>query len=249
MQWVLVAAFWLVLWQAAAMAVGQELLLASPLAVLARLWELLRTAAFWQTVVASTGRILLGFSAGMCAGSLLAAATYRSRLCYALFYPAIRTINATPVASFILLALVWFTSARVPSFTAFLIILPVFWQNVHDGLAQVDRSLLEMAHAYRFGPGRTLRLVYLPAALPGFAAACSAGMGMAWKAAVAAEVLANTALSIGANLQDAKVYLETRDLFAWTVPVVLMSVLLEKLLRYLLRLLSEACGARGILCK
>lgn len=238
-----VAAFWLALWQVVAVAVHEEVLLVGPLDVLLRLGELVRTATFWATVAASMGRVVMGFALGVAAGVLLAAATSVSRLCDALFRPILSVVKATPIASFIILALVWLKGARVPTFAAFLVVLPIVWQNVRNGIAQTPRTLLEMAAVYRFGPRRTLTQLYVPAVLPYFMAACRTGLGMAWKAGVAAEVLASARLSIGGNLYDAKIYLETPDLFAWTVVVILLSMALEKVLVALMRRLSSR--ARG----
>lgn len=233
------AAFWLVLWQIAAQAAGEEILLVSPFSVLCRLGQLAMTGEFWLTIAGSMGRIMLGFVLAMTIGTLLAVLTVKSHICYILFYPVISIINATPVASFIMLALVWLSTSRVPVLTSFLIVLPLFWKNISNGIEQTDRGLLEMAAVYRFGVARTLTQVYIPSVLPYFSAACSTGIGMAWKAGVAAEVLANTHLSIGGNLYDAKVYLETPDLLAWTTAIVLLSILLEKGLGRLMRLPAE----------
>ena len=60
-------------------------------------------------------------------------------------------------------------------------------------------------------------------------------MGLAWKAGIAAEVLAHAANSIGGQIYDAKIYIETADLFAWTAVVILMSVLLEKLMVFVIQ--------------
>jgi NitT/TauT family transport system permease protein len=51
---------------------------------------------------------------------------------------------------------------------------------------------------------------------------------MAWKAGIAAEVLLQPLVSIGKMIFEAKYTLETVDLFAWTVIVVVLSVLIEK---------------------
>ncbi|MCH3972196.1 MAG: ABC transporter permease subunit [Oscillospiraceae bacterium] len=241
------AAVWLLVWQIAADAVHQEILLVSPGTVLCRLIQLACTAAFWQTIAGSMLRILLGFLLAMVCGTLLAALTSRSKLCYALFYPIVSIMKATPVASFILLALVWLSSTRISSFTAFLIVLPSFWQNVTNGIDATDKSLLEMAQVYRFGRLRTVAKIYLPSIVPYFSAACRTGFGMAWKAGVAAEVLANTHNSIGGNLYDAKVYFETADLFVWTASVVLLSMLLEKGISSLIEILLRRLHTRGYL--
>lgn len=245
LRWVFSTVFWLLLWQIAAGAIKEEILLVSPFSVAQRLVQLACTGEFWLTVAGSMLRILVGFLAALVIGTLLAAATNCSSICYALFYPIISIIKATPVASFIILALIWLTSGKIPVFTAFLIALPLFWQNVSNGITAVDKNLLEMAEIYRLGRVRTLTEVYVPSVLPYFSAACNTGIGMAWKAGVAAEVLANTKLSIGGNLYNAKIYLETPDLFAWTAAIVIFSMVLEKGLGHFLQWGIKRLSAGG----
>lgn len=185
-------------------------------------------------------RIATGFLLAVMVGVLLAALSEAVPFVDALLRPIRSIIKASPVISFILLVILWLTSGMVPVFIAFLMVLPLIWTNVQEGIRATDRQLLEMARLFRFGRWRTLRLVYVPSVMPQFMAACATGIGFAWKAGVTAEVLAVTAHSIGRNLYESKLYLETPDLFAWTVLVVLLSLLLE---RGILRILRRF-GAR-----
>ena len=107
---------------------------------------------------------------------------------------------------------------------------PIAWANVREGILAVDAQLLEMAEVFRLPRAKKLRHVYLPSVLPQWLAACTTGFGFAWKSGVAAEVIARPALSIGRNLYESKLYLNTEELFAWTAMVVLLSMLLERLL-------------------
>lgn len=227
--------FWIALWQILFLTVRQEILIVSPAHVLQRLYELSGNADFWISTFRSMLRILQGFFLGVAAGAVLAALTSASRILDSLFYPLLSMVKATPVASFIILALVWIGSDHVPVFTAFLMVVPIVWSNVKNGIAKTDPGLLQMALVYRFGAARTLRRVYLPSVMPYFIAACTAGMGMAWKAGIAAEVLADTELSIGGRIYESKIYLETADLFAWTAVVVVMSVVLERLMIWVMK--------------
>ena len=154
----------------------------------------------------------------------------------------VKVIRATPVASFIVLVLLWAPTGRVPAIISALMVLPVLWGNVRRGITQTDPLLLEAARAYRFSRGRTLRLVYLPSVFPYFASGCSTGLGLAWKSGVAAEVLCQPALAIGTALYRAKITLETTSLFAWTIVVIALSFLLESVLGLLFRRLGR--GAR-----
>ena len=147
-----------------------------------------------------------------------------------------KLLRAVPVASFIVLVLLWAPAAGwVPAIVAALMVLPVLWGNVTRGVAETDPALLELARAYRFGREKTLGLIYIPSVLPYFASGCATALGLAWKAGVAAEVLCLPRLAIGTRLYRAKITLETPDLFAWTVTVVVLSFLLERALGALLR--------------
>lgn len=227
-------AFWLGAWQLGAFLVdrhvegrGNELLLPYPATVLERLVLLCETAEFWETVGASLGRILLGLAAGVALGAVLAGLTCASRWCDCILSPAVRVVRATPVASFILLVLLWTGRDWVPVVIAALMVLPVVWGNLSRGIRATDPQLLEMAKAYRFSRVKTVGLVYLPSLRPYFASALTTSMGLAWKSGAAAEVLALPKWGIGSEIYHAKLAIETPDLFAWTVVVVALSLALE----------------------
>lgn len=227
--------FWLGVWQFAAMAVGQELLLPLPAAVLHSLAELAVTRSFWLSALYTLGRVLLGLCGGVIAGTLLGFLTHFSRWADLLLAPAVRVLRATPVVSFILLVYLWVSRANIPGLIAALMVLPVMWGNVTAGLAGVDPQLLELARAYRFSRGKTLRLVWLPSLRGHFVSGLLTAFGLAWKSGVAAEVICPPKYAIGGEIQQARVALETPELFAWTLVLILLSLVLECLLRRLLK--------------
>lgn len=231
--------FWLGVWQLTAAAVGQELLLPGPAAVGRRLLELAAGAVFWQTALASLLRIFGGLLLGVALGALLAGLTAWVPLLDWVLTPAVKVVRATPVASFILLVYLWVERGRVPGLISALMVLPVVWGNVTRGIAETDPQLLELARAYGFGRGRTLRRIYIPSVLPYFASGCRTALGLAWKAGVAAEVLCQPRLAIGTQVYRAKITLETPDLFAWTAVVIALSFLLEYALGLLFRRLGK----------
>lgn len=222
-------AVWLLLWQLASMAVGLPLLLPSPLAVLLRLGQLCTGADFWLTVASSLLRILLGFLLGVLFGTALAGLCWRFRLIDALARPLLGVLKSTPVASFIILALVWVKTTWLATVISFIMVLPLIYANVREGIDSADRQLLEMAQVFRLSRRKVFRYCYLPAILPFFLSAISSALGFAWKSGIAAEVLGRPARAIGSQIYDSKIYLETPDLFAWTLVVILLSVLLERL--------------------
>lgn len=228
--------FWLLLWHFASMALDSRLLLVSPVEVLQRLLELANTPSFWTSIAFSLGRIALGFFLACIAGSLLAALAARFRPICELLQPVILTIKSIPVASFVVLALIWLSSKRLSVFISFLMVFPVIYTNLLEGIFQANRELTEMAQVFQVPFFRRLRYLHLPQLLPYFRSACQVSLGLCWKSGIAAEVIGIPEGSIGAKLQQAKLYLDTPDLFAWTFTIVLLSLVCEKLFLQLLDL-------------
>ena len=226
----LVLAFWLGVWAVLAAIVDRALLLPGPWTVAKRLGVLVMTAEFWRITAVSLLRILLGAVLAIVTGVAAAALTCRFRLLRAVLSPLLTTIRATPVASFILLVLIWVGRDVLPCVVVLLMVLPVVWANVAAGIESADPQLLAMARVYAFPLWRTVRRVYIPSVMPHFLSAYRTSLGLAWKAGVAAEVLTVPVRSIGRMLYESKLYLETVDLFAWTVVVVVCSLVIEKLL-------------------
>ena len=226
--------FWLAVWQAAAMLIGQEVFLVSPVQALVMLVELLPQAEFWQRVAFSTGRILLGFLLGAVSSVLLAVAAEKSDWVEALLSPVMQLVKATPVASFIILALVWVSGSSLSVLISFLMVLPVLYGAVRTGIESVDVQLLEMAKVFRLPLGKRLRAIWLPEVLPAFRQGCSVALGICWKSGVAAEVIGLPDGSIGDALYRAKITLSTGELFAWTFVIIVLSSVFEKLFMALL---------------
>ena len=230
--------FWLGVWQLCALLVdrsmggrGNELLLPYPATVLAALTHLAGTGEFWESVLLSLLRVLAGLVVGAGLGGLAAALTCASAWADRLLSPAIRVVRAAPVASFILLVLLWTGRDRVPVVIVALMVLPVVWDSLSQGIRATDAQWLELARAYRFSRWKTVRLIYLPGLRPHLSAALTTATGLAWKSGVAAEVLCLPSTALGTEIYQTKYYLEIPELFAWTGVAVALSLLLEHLLR------------------
>ena len=171
---ILAVLFWIAVWQIASMWLGQEILLASPVSVIRRLFELI-------------------------------------------------------------FCLIWIPSRNLSVFISFLMVLPVIYTNILEGIRQTDRQILEMAKVFQVSMGRQIRYIYVSQILPYFVSACRLSLGMCWKAGVAAEVIGVPKGSIGEKLYNAKIYLETPDLFAWTIVIIVISFVFEKCFLWLVR--------------
>ena len=225
----------LAIWQAAAMLLGQSLLLASPLEVLVRLFSLIKESSFWSVIWFSFARISLGFIAGLLIGTGLAVPAAKNAWLETLLSPLMVTIKTVPVASFIIIALIWISSARLSLFISFLMVLPVIYNNVLEGIKSIDPKMTQMADIYRLPKKTRLKYIAAPKVYPFLISACKTALGLAWKAGVAAEVIGIPTGSIGEKMYMSKIYLDSASLLAWTVVVVLISVAFEKLVLWLIK--------------
>ena len=239
---ILCFAFWILVWQLLALVVKRVLVLPTPLAVAKTLLTLLGTGEFYIVCLWSLGRIFAGLMVGLFAGVLLAVLCAASRFADALISPAVSVIKATPIASVIILMLYVLGKGTVPMVATLLMVIPIVFVNVCRGIGAVPTDQREVARIYGFGFSKRVRYLMLPSVLPYFVAACRSALGLAWKAGIAAEVICMPSLSIGEKLHDAKIYLESEELYAWTIVVVLLSVLIEKGVVLLLSKLSKKGG-------
>ena len=205
--------------------------------------RLLPTADFWHRVGFSALRILTGFVLAVTVGLLLGACGARWRWFGTLVGPVMQLIRAMPVASFVILALLWVSGKNLSVIVSFTHVLPVVYAGTVGGIADTDPALLEMAKVYRLPLGKRLRYIWLPGMFPSFCESCIAAMGMCWKSGVSAEVIGLPDHSVGDALYRAKITISTPEVFAWTLVIVLLSATLSTLAAWALRRAKRAlCG-------
>lgn len=238
----LILLFWLLLWQAGSVIIHNTIILVGPLDVAASLLRLLPSMAFWKTIAYSFGKISLGFLSAFFLGILFGSAGYRYPLFHEVLEPVILLMKSIPVASFVILALIWTGSKHLSVFISFMVVFPMIYVGTMAGLQSTDKKLLEMASVFRIPSWKTCIYIYLPALMPYLQSGCRTALGMSWKSGVAAEVIGVPAHSIGEKLYMAKIYLNTADLFAWTVIIIVISAVFEAVFLYLLQAASRKGG-------
>lgn len=242
----LVAAFWLGVWALAAHGFGKPLLFPSPLSVLKTLWKLLGTKEFYIATGTSLGNILTGTVCAILCACILAVVTSQVRFIRELIHPIMAVVKATPVASFIILMLLFLGPVKVPAFITFLIVLPIVWTNLDQGIQNVDPQLKEVTKMYRFSLTKRLRVLIFPSVKPYFLSACKTAIGLAWKAGVAAEIIAMPKGTIGTMIGEAKLYIMSAEMFAWTLTVVLLSLAIEFGVSYLFSKFDNVKQTKGV---
>lgn len=224
----------LLIWQAAAMLLNMEFLIASPFSVAKRLFGLLTDGGSYIILWQSFYRIVLGFLLGTLAGVLLGVLAGRSRAIETLLWPYMITVKSVPVASFIVIALIWLSSTVLSVFISFLIVLPIIYNNVLEGIRGADRKMSEMADIFALSLNRRIIYVWLPALKRFLLSSAKSAAGLAFKSGIAAEIIGIPAGTVGEQLYNAKVHLESASLLAWTVLIVAASAIFERVFLWLL---------------
>ncbi len=232
-------AFWIILWQIAAALIAEDIFLPSPLEVLRSLTGMIALPSFWLSVIFTLSRIMLGFLLSLVSASILAFASYRSAFIRILLDPLVRIARATPVASIVILILVWVSSQNLSVMISSLMVFPIVYENLLKGFDSTDSAMIEMADVYRIGYAKRIRYIYLPSVLPYLSSAISIALGLAWKSGIAAEVIGLPSGSIGERVYEAKIYLMTSELFAWTAVIVFLAFLFERFFLFLLRVITR----------
>lgn len=232
---ILSAVFWIAVWGIVSQLVGYEYILPSPLATVKEWLRLSATGVFWQSTLRTLVRVVIGFVLGVILGVALGVLTFKSRLLSVLLSPLIKIIKVIPVASFIIVMLVWIQSEYLPIFISGMMVLPIIWQITFDELSLVDKNLLEMATVFGLSRFEIWTKIIFRSVLPQLLTGSITALGFAWKSGVAAEVISSPSVSIGRYLLRAKTSLETTSVFAWTINVILLSFLLEGLLKLIVK--------------
>lgn len=230
----IVIVFWFAVWQIASILVNQTLFMPSPAETFSSLGGLVITGEFWLSIVFTLYRVVFGVAVSFVLGIALAYAAAHVSMIENLLRPVVAAIKSTPVMSIIVIALVWFSASFVPVFSCILLCFPIFYTNTLTGIRSVEKNFLELAKVYRIPRKRVLREVTLPSILPHIYSALSVCLGFSWKSVVAAEVLSSPKYSMGFNLYATKLYLDTPQLFAWTIAIIIISLIVEKVLKQLL---------------
>lgn len=231
--------FWLAVWQIGAMALNQKILLVTPVDVAVKLAELVPTADFWKSILFSAVRILSGFALGLVTGTVLAVLSGKLPFIGRLLAPLISALKSIPVASFTILALIWVSSKNLSVLVTFLICVPIVYLNMLEGINSLDIKLKEMAKIFEIPNWHRFVGIYLSQLLPYFRSAVGLAIGLCWKSGAAAEVIGIPDGSIGEKLYQAKIYLETADLFAWTATIIFVSWICEKGFMALVKMLVK----------
>ncbi len=228
----------LLLWQVGSMQYS-SLILPSPLETWAAFDRLATTGKLVNAILTTSFHLLSAFALAVLLGIILGIIAGIQSWFRQAISPIITALQGIPPIAWIVLALLWFGSGSVtPIFTITIAILPIIFLGVVEGMRTFPVPLLEMARMFRTPKGMLLSDLYFPHLLSYILPSLTAGLGLGWRVAVMAELLSSE-IGIGAQLNLARINLDTDEVMAWIAIVVISIWVSEYLLLHPLRHLLE----------
>lgn len=215
------------IWAIACASVKNEYMFPSLISVLKETGRLFAEEAFYSSFLASLGRVFNAFFISFALAAAFAVAAKIAPLFGKILAPVVTAFRALPTMAIILILLVWSTPKEAPVIIAFLALFPILYTGILTAFSTVDQKLSEMCKIYRVPVHRQILKMYLPMSLPYILREAAGGLSFALKLVVSAEVLANTYTSLGGMLQLSRIYLDTPRMFALTLLVIAVGLLLE----------------------
>lgn len=221
----------LIVWEICALSLCSEQIMPGLVLTFKSTVYLFTEKGFLLAVGSTVLRGLIGFAVAIVSGVALGIAGGISTKADTFLKPWVVVMRSTPVVAFILLALIWFESDRVPVFIGMLTMFPMVYTNIATGMRNVDSKLVDMARFYRVNRRRVITDVYIPSIAPFAVSGISSAVGIGWRAIIVGEVLSQPRYGIGASMHTAQSFLQVDKLIAWTVVAVILSYLFEFLIR------------------
>lgn len=231
--------FWLAVWEILALAADNSLLVPSPGETAGALVQVFQERDLYLAAGHSLGRILAGLLSAFFAGTVFAVISYMQKTVEELLNPLLLCVKAVPVASYVILLLVWKGSGMLSVGISFLVALPVVYTNLLEALKKTDKNMLEMAEVFGIRSWNRIWYIYRPGLKPAVLSSVKLACATAVKAGVAAEIIGLPDNSFGEKLYLSKIYLSMDQLFAWTIVIVLSALLLEKIVLLLVKMLLD----------
>lgn len=227
--------FWISVWEIVSLIVNNSYFFPTVTDTFSSLLTVISSKTFFKVVLLTFLRVVTGLLLGIVIGTLLAFLAHRFAVIETILSPIITIIKSTPVATFIIIFWVIMDGDMLSVFIAFLMVMPIIWQNLMDAFDSIDKNLSEVCDVFEFSFAKRMRFLIFPALLKYFIPGVITATGLTWKSEIAAEIIAYTKNSIGQYINDAKYNFDTATVFAWTLIIITMSTILEKITKYLLR--------------
>lgn len=225
---ILALIFWIIVWEIVSLIIANPIIIVSPIDVLLRLVQLIQSFSFYHAVIASISKILLGWFSAFIIALILVWLSKINQWVYTLVQPLMQCLKTIPLASFVILLLLWFSSSSLTFWVSFIMALPLFYVPLILKMMHLNVQLEQVRKIFDVKPYAYLTKMVLPQLDNDLYSSIKLSIGLCFKSGIAAELIGLPNHSIGSFLYESKIYLQTADLFAWTIVIVLCSVVIEK---------------------
>lgn len=225
----------IIIWKLIAIWVGKPIIIPSPEATFIELVKIIRSKIFILAVAHTFRRMVIGFVITFVSAVVLGMLSGFYDFIYYLLKPIVTLFKAVPTMAIILLAIIWLKSETAPILVAFLVVFPLLYENVVQGIREVDQHLIEMVRVYKVGRIRVIKDIYLPSIQSYLMAGISTAIGLNVKIIIAAEVLCQPYISIGTSFQMEKSNLNTAGVFAWSIIAIMIVGIFEVMVKLIKR--------------
>ncbi len=238
----LVIIIWIGIWQLAAVLINKPYLFASFTDSLTALVSLVSEGRFYRILLHTSLFAFTGFFLALVSGIIMGVISFICEAFRRFLDPVLSVMKSVPVASFVILILVWFGSRPLSIIISYIVVFPIIYFATISGLQSTDQQMLQMADVFRLSLKNRILYIYRLALTPYILSGCFSAISMALKSCIAAEVISASDISIGGQLYFSKIYLDTASLFAWTFVIIILSALFEKVIISILKKIGGRYG-------
>jgi NitT/TauT family transport system permease protein len=201
--------------------------LPGPPLVFESLRDISASGDLWRNLAITLGRVSAGFVLATLVGLPLGILLGANKRLGQFFEPIIPVMNTVSSAIWAIFAIIWFgVSNATTIFVVFMTAMPLIITNVWQGTRTVNAEFIELAHTLRMPQRKVMTKVYLPTILPHFFSGARLAFGFGWRVSLVAETLGSSS-GVGYRLRQAADLIQTDQVFAWTIALVVMMAALE----------------------
>lgn len=232
--------FLFLLWELIAIRVDNDWLIPYPMDVLRLMASQTSSALFYQTILATLLRVIFGLVMAFITAFGCAVLSYRFRIFKDLFYPFLLLMRSVPNISYIIIILLWFGSESSSTMVNFLILFPILYANLYQGLVHQDPHLLKVLDIYPVRKKELLFRIYLPLLKAEILASLSSGLSLGLKVGVMSEILGQVSVGIGRQMNLSRLSYDMNGVFSWTGWIILLLMILDGIFHYCLHQHKES---------
>lgn len=220
--------FFFIIWERVALYIDNSLLFPRVSEIFLSLKNLVASGDFTLILWNTLSRFFISIVFSLILAIIFSVASYRYEVIGFLLFPFIIFLRAVPTIAIIIVVLIWSSVERVPIVVGMLILFPILYESILGGIKNVDKNLLKMSKVFKVPTKRVVRDIYIPSIYYSISSNIPSYIGLTFKVIIAGEVLSQESLSIGGEIFINKIYLESSNIFAWIIVVIVLNYLLEK---------------------